>query len=156
MEVQATRRDAFTSFVKEIEPRLRFALVAGNGSERGLEGLAHALAYRWEHWDRVSVTDNPAGYLYRVGVRAARDMRRSPPRFPPVAVTDTPRVEPGLPHALRRLSHMQRQVVVLVGSYGFTHREVAELLSVSASTMQKHFERGMAKLRDSMGVTRDV
>jgi DNA-directed RNA polymerase specialized sigma24 family protein len=47
---------------------------------------------------------------------------------------------------------MQRQVVVLVGSYGFSHREVAELLSIGASTVQKHLERGLAKLRVSMGV----
>ena len=59
MEVLQTRSDAFTSFVKEVEPRLRFALVAAAGPDRGLEGLSHALAYGWEHWDKVSVMENP-------------------------------------------------------------------------------------------------
>ena len=152
MEVLQSRRDAFTSFVKEIEPRLRFALVAAAGPDRGLEGLSHALAYGWEHWDRVSVMENPAGYLYRVGSRHARNLWPSRPRFPVVPVSDARWVEPGLPEALKSLSPMQRQVVVLVGSYGFSHREVAGLLSIGASTVQKHLERGLAKLRVSLGV----
>jgi len=155
VEVLQSRRDAFTSFVKEVEPRLRFALVAAAGPDRGLEGLSHALAYGWEHWDRISVMENPAGYLYRVGSRHARNLWRSRPRFPVVPVSDARWVEPGLPEALRSLSPMQRQVVVMVGSYGFSHREVAELLSIGTSTVQKHLERGLAKLRDSMGVIVD-
>ena len=58
----------FTAFAEEATPRLRQALIARLGSDRGTDGLSHALAYAWEHWDKLQPMENPVGYLYRVGV----------------------------------------------------------------------------------------
>jgi len=43
-------------------------------------------------------------------------------------------------------------VVVLLHCFQWTMSEVAGLLDVSKSTVQNHAERGMASLRDSIGV----
>jgi len=40
----------FELFALDVEPRLRRALVAAYGSDRGREAAAEALAYAWEHW----------------------------------------------------------------------------------------------------------
>ena len=45
--------ESFTTFVKETEPRLRHALVASLGQDRGLEATSDALAYAFENWDRI-------------------------------------------------------------------------------------------------------
>ena len=58
--------DEFTAFVEDVEPKLKIALCANFGKDLGMEATAEALAFAWEHWDRVSSTANPAGYLYGV------------------------------------------------------------------------------------------
>ena len=63
--------DSFTSFVREIEPRLRHSLIPSVGLDAATEATAEALAYGWEHWDRLRQMDNPAGYLYRVAKQMA-------------------------------------------------------------------------------------
>jgi DNA-directed RNA polymerase specialized sigma24 family protein len=49
----AVSPDGFPAFFAETEPRLRRALVAAYGPQRGREAAAEALAYAWQHWDRV-------------------------------------------------------------------------------------------------------
>ena len=146
----------FTAFVKEVEPRVRYALVAAYGPDRGLEGTSEALAHAWEHWDRIKRVDNPAGYVYRIGQRHAA--RQKPPRrlFPEPACNPQPWVEPGLPGALEHLTARQRTAVVLIRGYGYTHREVAELMGIRVPTVQKHLDRAMDKLRTVLGVTVDA
>lgn len=65
----------FTSFLETAEPRLRRALVGRYGPDVGRDAAAEALAYAWEHWERLRTMSNPAGYLYRVGQSKARKYR---------------------------------------------------------------------------------
>ncbi len=146
------RRDAFTTFVEAVEPRVRRALVASYGVEDGVEATATALAYAWEHWDDLRGMRNPAGYLFRVGQTAARRGRRRPLALPPVDVERLPEVEPGLPGALSDLSQRQRVIVLLVHAYEFSYEEVGSLLGLSESTVRNHLRRGMRKLRKRLGV----
>ena len=44
---------SFEAFVVEAEPKLRRALVAIHGFEEGRDAAAEALAYAWEHWERL-------------------------------------------------------------------------------------------------------
>jgi RNA polymerase sigma factor (sigma-70 family) len=76
--------------------------------------------------------------------------------FPIPARNPEPTFEPGLPRALEKLSVNQRAAVVLIRGYGYTHREVAELLGIRIPSVQKHLERGLAKLRSALGVTIDA
>ena len=146
------KADSFTLFVQSTERPLRQALTAAIGPELAREAAAEALAYGWEHWDRVGNLENPAGYLYRVGRNAARRMNRSEVRLAPVAGRTEIWVEPGLPSALRRLSEKQRVAVSLVHGYGWTLSEAAGLLGVSKGTVQSYVERGLRRLRNDLGV----
>ena len=150
-----TKTDAFTVFVSRVEHKLRYALTAALGIDLGREAAAEALAYGWEHWDRVRETENPAGYLYRVGLNHGKRQRRgSRVNLPSVPLERLPWVEPGLPAALTRLSEQQRVSVYLVYGHEWSMAEVASLLGVSKGTVQKHVERAMQKLRRRMGVER--
>ncbi len=142
--------DLFTEFVEAVEPRLKRALVAAFGRDAGLDAAAYALAHGWEHWERVRVMDNPAGYLWGVGRNKARSQLRIRPVFPEVPTEHVPWVEPGLPGAMARLSESQRTAVLLIHGFEWTYAEVAELWGVSLPTVQKHADRGMAKLRRQM------
>jgi RNA polymerase sigma-70 factor (ECF subfamily) len=64
-----------------------------------------------------------------------------------------PWVEPRLPQALGRLSERQRVAVVLVHCLGWTQEEVADLLKISRGSVQTHVDRGLRRLRASLGVT---
>ena len=144
--------ESFVDFAERTSPRLRAALVAAVGIDRAPDAAAEALEYGWEHWDRVRSMENPAGYLYRIGVSRGRRRRPLHPLLPVPPSGEMPWVEPGLPKALSRLSEKQRVVVLLVHSFGWTQEEAAELLGVSRATAQTHLERGMRRLRSSLGV----
>ena len=149
-----TSRDGFEEFVREAEPRLRRALVAAYGFETGRDAAAEALAYAWEHWERLQDIKNLPGYLYRVG--QSRSRRRKPAVLFEIPGWPERSFEPGLPAALAALSLRQRQAVVLVYGYGCTVREVAELIGVKQTTVHNHVRRGLEHLRKSLGVSHDI
>lgn len=145
--------EEFEAFFHEAEPRLRRALVAAYGTDRGREATAEALAWAWEHWSQVVGLMNPVGYIYRIGVRRTR-WRRLPLTYE-VDHRPEPWFEPKLAGALARLTRRQRTVVVLVHGYGWRLHEVAEVTGIAVTTVQNHLERGMAKLRDALEVRHD-
>lgn len=133
----------------------RRALVARYGVDVGAEAAAEAATWAVEHTARLATMANPAGYLYRVGhtaaTRAVRWSRRQV-RFP----ADQLAAESLLPdvdlfRALEQLRGDHRTAVLLVHGYGFTYREVAELLGVSEAAVTNFVHRGMTKLRSILG-----
>ncbi len=153
MTIDQTTEQSFADFARSAEPRLRRALCAEFGIERGREATSEALVCAWQNWSHVRRADNPIGYLYTVGRNSVRSARRtrtivlpSPPPAP------APWIEPGLPKALGRLSPRERTVVMLVHGYEWTMSEAAEVLDVAKSTVQTHLERAMKKLRRQLGV----
>jgi RNA polymerase sigma factor (sigma-70 family) len=63
--------------------------------------------------------------------------------------------EPALPGALGALSRNQRIAVVLIYAFEWTEQEVADLLGISRSSVRTHLERGLARLKGSLGVQVD-
>lgn len=55
--------------------------------------------------------------------------------------------------ALQRLTELQRQAVTLAYYGGYSHSEVARLLSVPIGTVKTRLRDGMIRLRDELGVT---
>lgn len=152
VDESTTVEQAFAVFTDESGDRIRHALVAAFGPEVGTDAAAEAMAIAWEKWDRVSGRPNPAGYVFGIGRNVARKSSRASRLFPEPEPNREPWVEPGLPHAISRLSEKQRTAVLLTSGYGWTFREVADFMDVGVSTVQAHVERGMAKLRNSLGV----
>jgi DNA-directed RNA polymerase specialized sigma24 family protein len=146
---EALRKD-FETFVRDVEPSLRRALVAAYGFERGRDATAEALGWAWENWDRAKNLDNKVAYLFRVGQSRTRD-RKIPVTFERVDSND-PWFDPGLIPALASISEQQRVAVILVNGFDWKLREVAELMNVGVSTVQSHLERGMRSLRSALEV----
>ncbi len=62
----------FEAFVIEVEPRLRSALVAAYGLDRGREATAAALGWAWEHRGELGKLESKVAFLYRVGQSSTR------------------------------------------------------------------------------------
>ena len=139
----------FEAFVAEAEPRLRRALIGAVGTDRVGDAVAEALAYAWENWATVSLFDNPVGYLYRVGQSKVR--RRKVPTLRSMVAPGIPEIEPGLPLALMKLPVKQRTAVWLAHGCEWTHREIADALDISPSTVSTHVNRGLDALRRQLG-----
>lgn len=139
-------------FVTQVQPTLERALAGHLPPAMVGDAVGEALAYAWEHRDRVMPMTNPAGYLYRVA--QSRSRRRKQGLLPWKSDNAIPHIEPGLPSALAKLSPKQSQAIWLVYAAGMTHVEAAEAMDISASTVANHVNRGMARLREQLGVER--
>jgi DNA-directed RNA polymerase specialized sigma24 family protein len=137
-------------FVDDVRPRLLRALAGAVGARDAADATAEAIAYAFEHWDRVSMMANPAGYLFRVGQSSTR--QRHAPVLPPPEDIGVPDIEPALVPALLALPETQRTAVWLVHACGWRYAEVAEAMGTSASMVGNHLSRGLDALRQRLGV----
>ena len=140
----------FEAFLAEAQPRLRRAFVAARGVDGAADATAEALAWAWEHRERLRRMANPVGYLYRVG--QSRTRTRRAPVLPQPESLGIPDVEPALLPALLDLPERQRAAVWLVHACQWQYQEVAEALGISASAVGTHVTRALAHLRDRLGV----
>ena len=146
----------FASFFEQAEPRLRTALSGAFGAEVGRDAAADALAWAWQHRERLDAMENPIGYLYRVGrSRALRDVRRREEPRPddgmdgPCEDRDP---ELTLLALLAELPEHQRVAVWMVHGLGYRHAEVGALLGCATATVATHVRRGLARLRRQLEV----
>jgi len=154
--VSDSTRDAyraeFAEFAADAGERLRRVLVSGYGVEIGNDVCADALAYAWEHWERVKGLDNRVGYLYRVAQsshRRHRRWRRRPP-FPIAPAQNSEPLDPELGSALGQLPRHQRSCVMLVHVYDWTYQQTADALNLPVSTVNNHVHRGLVSLRKAL------
>jgi DNA-directed RNA polymerase specialized sigma24 family protein len=140
----------FEVFATRVRPQLTRALTGHLPHADVGDAVAEALAYAWEHRTRVLAMERPAGYLYRVA--QSRSRRRRQGLLPWTADDTVPHVEPGLTAALASLSPNQGEAVWLVHGAGMSQVEAAEAMGISPSTIANHLQRGMARLREHLGV----
>jgi DNA-directed RNA polymerase specialized sigma24 family protein len=161
-EVVVIDRDSrFGALVHRVEVPLRRALVAAYGVEAGREAAADALAWAWEHLDRLEPMPNPGGYLFRVGQTAARkgrrwSVRRVDAAVPEAGSDDRPAIEPRLAEALGQLSGQQRAAVLLVHGWGESLVDAAATMGCGVPTLRNHLARGLARLRADLGEDTDA
>ena len=153
--MDAKEDPGFGDFVAELRPRLVRALVSCRGVDGAADAAAEALAYAYEHWERVREMENPGGYLYRVGQSRTRPRRR-PLTLPSPSEVELPDIEPGLVPALLDLPETQRTAVWLVHACGWRYAEVAEALDTSESMVGNHVSRALDTLRRRLEVCSDA
>jgi RNA polymerase sigma factor (sigma-70 family) len=157
--VEAIRGDrivgttAFEAMVRSARPRLLHALMAHYGPDLACEATDAALAWAWEHQDRLRPDVDPVPYLFRVAQSKARPgMRwrlRRADHFASdrLLSIDSVPFDAELLSALRKLPPDQRAAVLLVYGYGWTAAEVATLRDVPLTTVTNHLHRGLRRLR---------
>ncbi|MCU1401045.1 MAG: putative polymerase subfamily sigma factor [Acidimicrobiales bacterium] len=140
---------SFEEFAIDADGRLRRALVARFGVEVGHDVANDAMAFAWEHRDRVCEAANPLGLLYRVGQSSARRYRRWNRRveLPAEEPFGESQFEPGLAPALAEMRSDHRVAVVLIHGYGWSYADTAAMLDVPVSTVRNWATRGLHKLR---------
>ena len=145
---------AFDEFVRADGQRLRRVMTSQYGVDIGCESTDAAMAWAWEHWDRLSGMSNPAGYLYRVAQTQARRAisRGRPMTFPPepTSKSDPRAIDIDLADALRKLPDQQRLAVLMVHVYGWTPIEVGRITGTPAVTVRSHLRRGLRHLRTAL------
>lgn len=151
----------FEALVGRVEQPLRRALVAAYGPDAGREAAAEALAWAWEHLDRVERMDNPGDYLWRVGQTSIRRGRRWSERRADAPVPERPHedslpADPELRTALKGLSDRQRAAVLLVHGWGYPLVEAAAAMGCSTSSLRNHLARGLSRLQSDLGEETDA
>ncbi|CAN5188984.1 sigma-70 family RNA polymerase sigma factor [soil metagenome] len=98
--------------------------------------------------DRVRASQSSRDRDTRIGIRDYN------PDYDNVAETIEVRIEhERVEKAMTRLTELQRQAVSLAYYGGYSHSEVAEMLSVPIGTVKTRLRDGMIRLRDELGVT---
>jgi len=159
--IERVRILRFEEFFALEHARLYRALALITGDRHEAEDvMQEAFVRLWERWDRVSVLDDPIGYLYRTALngfrirlrRASRAARRlvspggaSDP-FEGVDQRDT------LRRALASTTSRQRTALVLTGVLGLTSEEASRVMRASPVTVR----RLASKARESMKRTLEV
>lgn len=116
------------------------------GRDAAAEGFTRAL----QRWRTVSKYDNPAGWVYRVGLNWARSRHRKLAREVHVevetALADTIPTDPALMRAMRGLSLDHRAAIVGRYYLDWSEAALAESLGISAGTVKSRLSRALDRL----------
>jgi len=135
----------------------RLVLVLGN--EHDAQDVAQdAYLKAFRSWDRFDGTDVRA-WLYTIALRLAFNHLRGRRRWLAAIRRIEPRAweapsDPDLWAALRRLDTRTRTALLLHTLDGYTHAEIAGMLSVPEGTVASWLSRGRASLRRELGQDR--
>lgn len=159
MPVRAEVSILFEDFFEAQRDRLFRALFALTGSRHEAEDISQEAFLRlWERWDRVSATDDPAGYLHRTAMNVFRDRRRRIVLGMKRAVRLSPAPD-GHPAvearslaaaALGRLTPRQRAAVILTEGLGYPAEEAGAILGIKGSTIRALLFQARSSLKDSV------
>lgn len=152
---------AFSRFYEAAYPDVHRALLLTLRDEELTADAVHeAFARAFARWDEVATYDNPAGWVYRVGLNWARSRLRrwtrevlsGRPRGEASAVMPEP-ADPSVTIALRGLPVGQRAVVVLRLYLDWSVEDVAAALDVSPGTVKSRLSRALDRLRERLEVS---
>lgn len=125
------------------------------GRDAASEGFAKAL----HRWSRVRRYDNPAGWVYRVGLNWGRSRWRKTRRevaehaaegAEPARSATEPR-DPRILPALRELSVDHRVVVVARYYLDWSEQQIADALDIRPGTVKSRLSRALDRLATRLG-----
>ncbi len=140
----------FHEFYSEARPSVGRALALTlRNADLAADCVDEALVRAYQRWDRVSGLDNPAGWVYRVGLNHARSrvrrlLRRPPARpeiYHEIQVSD-----PAIERALAALPIDQRAVVVCRHLLGWSEAQTAAALRIRPGTVKSRLSRALTRL----------
>ncbi len=156
---------AFETFFEDHAPTLyrRMCVITGNRQEAE-EMVQDAFLALLERWDRVSVMDDPVGYLYRAAFnrwkkrtrklarhfRAVAGLASTSSEFSPDAfgvVDDRYSID----RALADLTPRQRAALVLLDVLGCTSGEAASMMGIRDVTVRVLASQARAAMRETIG-----
>ena len=143
---------SFEVFYRSTRDRVAAALALATGSvDLGAEAADEAMARAYPRWRDLEGTDNPAGWVYRVGLNWARSTMRKR-RDVPVDVFEgearsTLVRDPQLHQALAELPVKYRAVVVCRYYLDWDVAQTATALGVAPGTVKSRLNRALRRLR---------
>ena len=155
VEVTPLRTDDFREFCARTHPTMARALgLALDDAELGRDAAAEGLTRAWARWPTVSTMENPAGWVYRVGLNWARSRLRKRRReittaFPPELARSSgsiDRYDDTVAVALARLSPEHRSVVVARYYLDWSEATTAASLGVPPGTVKSRLSRALDQL----------
>ena len=159
MRAEASGSDAFTQFYNEHAPRVyMLALRLCRDATDASEVLSETFVRAWRGLDRFRGESSPHTWLHTIAVRVWRDLRRR--RGRPMDSLDEDAVDSlhcreyglaaqydggdhriDIEEAIARLPDGAREVLILFGIEGYSHAEIANMLSVSVGTVKSQLHR---------------
>jgi len=143
--------------------RLVEAIAAASGDDDGAaDAVQEAFVQLWKHWDKVRLYDDPVGWVRRVAINHAFNLRRSLARRATAllrlagteqAIADASEwSDPVIMGTFRSLPARQRVAMGLHYVADLSVAEVATAMGVSEGSVKKHLHRGREALRSSLEV----
>ena len=123
-----------------------------NDVELAQDAAAEAMTRAYQRWNTVGRYQNPAGWVYRVGLNWGRSRLRKILRRPLPQPRPSEDIALGvvnqLDHALEQLSVGHRSVVVLRYYLDWSERQIAEALNIAPGTVKSRLSRALDHLED--------
>jgi RNA polymerase sigma-70 factor (ECF subfamily) len=145
----------FTDFYRTTWPDVARALTFAVGDrDLAVDATDEAMARAYPRWDKIRQYDNPAAWVYRVGLNWARSYHRRLARRLPFAhreVTEAiPVTDPAVREALLALPLRLRSVVVCRLLLDWSVADTAEALGVRPGTVRSRLHRALQSLESSL------
>ena len=151
----ADHHDEFGAFYRGSWDGVARALsVALGDADLAIEATDEAMARAYARWAKIRHYDNPAGWVYRVGLNWSRSyhrrLARKLPFRQPEAVEPPPVDDPAVRAALAALPFGQRSVVVCRLLLDWSVAETATALDLRPATVRSRLHRALRTLETSL------
>lgn len=145
-------------FARRFERLVRACLLLTGSVAEGEDLAQEAMARVLERWDRVSMMDDPEGYLYRTALNLHRNALKRLAMATRLRASEEPAEDSDrldrrldLRRAIRSLPRAQREALVLVEWLGYSAEEAGPLLGIEAASVRGRLHRARESLRQRYG-----
>jgi RNA polymerase sigma-70 factor (ECF subfamily) len=148
---------AFDDFWMVHRDRLSRALAMTIGDvDLATDAIDEAMARAYQRWNHVRTLENPAGWVYRVGLNWTRSLHRRRRRHPPAwlatptSTADDYGLDPSIDTTMAALPEIQRSVVVCRLLLGWSEAQTASALGLRPGTVKSRLSRSLEALSHTL------